>query len=68
MSHAKMNDFEAEDVLHVMLSDAPEATSVEISPTITAELNEAGALYWYRNSPCKPFYPRHDFRIDSGRI
>lgn len=44
MSHAKMNDFEAEDVLHVMLSDAPEATSVEISPTITAELNEAGAL------------------------
>ena len=39
-----MNYFEAEDVLHVTLSDEPEANSVEISPNITAELNDAGEL------------------------
>jgi len=44
MTNAKMNYFEAEDVLHVKLSDEPEANSVEISPNITAELNDAGEL------------------------
>lgn len=44
MSNAKMNYFETEDVLHVTLSDEPEANSVEISPNITAELNGAEEL------------------------
>ncbi|MBW4473340.1 MAG: DUF2283 domain-containing protein [Stenomitos rutilans HA7619-LM2] len=44
MTNAKMNYFEAEDVLYVTLLDEPEANSVEISPTITAELNDAGEL------------------------
>ncbi|WP_293104693.1 DUF2283 domain-containing protein, partial [Moorena sp. SIO3I6] len=39
-----MTYFEQEDILHLTLSDEPEAGSVEISPNITAELNEAGEL------------------------
>ena len=36
--------FEKEDVLHLALSDEPEAGSVEISPNITVELNEKGKV------------------------
>ncbi|HEB64976.1 MAG TPA: DUF2283 domain-containing protein [Chloroflexi bacterium] len=36
--------FEDEDVLHLTLSDGPEAGSVEISPNITAELDAEGVL------------------------
>ncbi len=36
--------FEKEDVLHLALSDEPEAGSVEISPNITVELNEKGEI------------------------
>ena len=36
--------FEADDVIHLALSDEPEATSIELSPNITAELNAAGEL------------------------
>lgn len=36
--------FEQEDILHLVLSDEPEAGSVEISPNITAELNDKGEL------------------------
>ena len=36
--------FEKEDVLHLALSDEPEAGSVEISPNITVELNEKGEV------------------------
>lgn len=35
--------FEQEDILHLALSEEPEAGSVEISPSITAELNEQGS-------------------------
>ena len=44
MNNAKMTYFEQEDILHLTLSNEPEAGSVEISPNITAELNEAGEL------------------------
>lgn len=44
MSNTKMNYFEKKDILHLMVSDEPEANSVEISPNITAELNDAGEL------------------------
>ncbi len=43
-STAKMNYFEKEDVLHLVISDEPEFGSVELSPNVTAELNEAGEL------------------------
>jgi uncharacterized protein YuzE len=36
--------FEADDVLHLAISDEPEAESVELSPNVTAELNAAGEL------------------------
>jgi len=40
----RMVYFEQEDILHLAFSDEPEAGSVEISPNITAELNDKGEL------------------------
>ena len=40
----RMIYFENEDVLHILLSEEEEAGSVEISPNITVELNEAGEM------------------------
>lgn len=39
-----MNYFKDEDILHLVISDENEASSVELSPNITAELNEDGEL------------------------
>ena len=39
-----MNYFKEEDILHLLISEESETGSVEISPNITAELNEAGEL------------------------
>ena len=36
--------FEKENILHLMISDEPESDSIELSPNITAELNENGEL------------------------
>ena len=44
MSNARMSYFEKEDILHVVISDEPEAGSIEVSPNITAELDAHGAL------------------------
>ena len=44
MSETKINYFEDEDILHLVISDEKEANSVELSPNITAELNESGEL------------------------
>ncbi|NER06695.1 MAG: DUF2283 domain-containing protein [Okeania sp. SIO3C4] len=44
MNKAKMTYFEKEDILHLTLTNEPEVRSVEISPNITAELNETGEL------------------------
>ncbi|HEX72524.1 MAG TPA: DUF2283 domain-containing protein [Candidatus Hydrogenedentes bacterium] len=44
MNSTQMSYFEQEDILHLLISDEPEAGSVEISPNITAELNAEGAL------------------------
>ncbi len=44
MNNSRMVYFENDDVLHLAISDEPEAGSVEISPNITAELNEKGEL------------------------
>jgi len=40
----QMNYFQEEDILHLMIASGQEAGSVEISPNITAELNEEGEL------------------------
>jgi len=39
-----MSYFPKGDVLHLAISDEPEAGSVEISPNITAELNREGEV------------------------
>ena len=36
--------FEQEDILHLETSDEPETGSIELSPNITAELNDNGEL------------------------
>ncbi|NKC11937.1 MAG: DUF2283 domain-containing protein [Gammaproteobacteria bacterium] len=44
MNDPKLTYFEKEDILHLAISDEKEFGSVEISPNITAELNEEGEL------------------------
>lgn len=44
MNKTRMAYFEKDDVLHLAISDEPEAGSVEVSPNITAELNVKGEL------------------------
>ena len=44
MMKPKMTYFSQEDVLHLVISEEEEANSVELSPNITAELNEKGEL------------------------
>jgi len=39
-----MTYFEVEDVLHLAISDEQESRSLELSPNITAELNEKNEL------------------------
>ena len=39
-----MTYFEKEDILHLSISDEPEASSVELTPNITAEINDRGEL------------------------
>ena len=36
--------FEKDNVLHITISEEPEAGSIEVSPNITAELNDKGEL------------------------
>ena len=44
MSEARMMYFEEDDVLHLSISDEPEAGSVELGPNITVELNAQGEM------------------------
>jgi len=44
MDKPKMTCFKEEDILHLVISDDRETDSIEISPNITAELNEAGGF------------------------
>lgn len=44
MNKTRLAYFEKEDVLHIAISDEPESGSIELSPNITAELNDAGEL------------------------
>jgi uncharacterized protein YuzE len=44
MNDPKLSYFEKEDILHLAISDEKEFGSVEVSPNITAELNEEGDL------------------------
>ncbi len=44
MSNLRMTYFQENDILHLSISDEEEAGSVELSPNVTAELNEKGEL------------------------
>jgi uncharacterized protein YuzE len=44
MNKPRMNYFKEEDILHLVISDEKEAGSVELSPNVTAEVNENGEL------------------------
>ncbi len=44
MSNMRRTYFDEEDVIHLAITDEPEGGSVEISPDITAELNDKGEL------------------------
>lgn len=40
MNKTTIRYFEAEDVLHIAIAGGPESRSIELSPTITVELND----------------------------
>jgi len=44
VNKAKLAYFEKEDILYLTITDEPESGSIEVSPNITAELNERGEL------------------------
>jgi uncharacterized protein YuzE len=44
MTIPKLSYFDREDILHLVISEEDEANSIEVSPDITAELNEKGEL------------------------
>lgn len=44
MNKALLSCFKDEDVIHIAITEEQESGSVELSPNITAELNEKGAL------------------------
>lgn len=44
MSEPRQVYFEEADVLHLRIREGPEASSVEIGPNVTAELDEDGEL------------------------
>ena len=44
MNKTQMEYFAETDILHLAISDEPEASSVELSPQVTAELNIEGEL------------------------
>jgi len=43
-SRSRMAYFAQDDVLHLAISDESEATSIELIPNITVELNDKGEL------------------------
>jgi uncharacterized protein YuzE len=40
----KLCYFEQENIIHLLISDGEEGSSVELSPNLTAEFNEVGEL------------------------
>jgi uncharacterized protein YuzE len=44
MTKPAMTYFSQEDILHLVISEEAEVNSIELSPNITAELNERGEL------------------------
>jgi uncharacterized protein YuzE len=65
---SKLTYFETEDVLHILLSDEKEAGSVELSPNITVELNEAGEMIGVEILEASEFLKNTVLESMQGRI
>ena len=68
MSNAKMRYFEEEDILHLTISDEPEANSVEINPNITIELNKEGELIGIEIINASSFIRDSILELNQGKI
>lgn len=66
MNNTKMTYFEGDDVLHLVISEGKEAGSIELSPSITAELNEQGELIGIEILEASKFV--RDFILDSAQV
>ena len=44
MTKTRIQYFEQEDALHVLISEGPESRSIELSPNITVELNDKNEM------------------------
>ena len=44
MNRTRLRYFEREDVLHLVISDEAERRSIELSPSITVELNDKNEM------------------------
>jgi hypothetical protein len=44
MHKPQLTYFKEEDVLHLVIAEGTEAGSIELSPNVTAELNDKGEL------------------------
>jgi uncharacterized protein YuzE len=66
MNNTKMTYFEGDDVLHLVISEGEEAGSIELSPSITAELNKQGELIGIEILEASKFI--RDFILDSAQV
>ena len=65
---SKLTYFETEDVLQILLPDEKEAGSVELSPNITVELNEAGEMIGVEILEASEFLKNTVLESMQGRI
>lgn len=65
MDKTKMTYFKDEDILHIVISEEKEANSIELSPNITAELNESGELIGIEILKASSFL--RDFVLESSQ-
>ena len=63
MNETRMRYFQQEDILYLLISEGEEAGSVELSPNITAELDEQGELLGIEILEASKFM--RDFLLDS---
>ena len=63
MNETRMTYFQQEDILYLLISEGEEAGSVELSPNITAELDEQGELLGIEILEASKFM--RDFLLDS---
>ena len=68
MSKPKTTYFEKEDILHLLISDEPESDSIELSPNITAELNDKSELIGIEILNASAFIRDRAYRLGWNRV